>query len=171
MSGVARNDIRNDIRNGVRRFFGLGLLLGLALCLAACAVPESNDALLELNKDSSLSGLKLGMTVEDMQKELGEADAQNPINAGTEYSYWGLDLSVCVSDEQLIRRLTSKNADFKVFDIAVGDDLTAAAAALEDKGYVRDAADGWRFNNNEVQVILLTIDGETIVGFSVEWLS
>lgn len=163
MSGV--------MRNSLKRVCWLGLLLGLVLVAAACAVPESNDALLELNKDSSFNDLKLGMTVADMQKKLGEPDARNPINAGTEYSYWGLDLSVCVNEEQLIRRLTSKNADFKVFDIAVGDDLTAAAELLEDKGYVRDAADGWRFNNNEVQVILLTIDGETIVGFSAEWLS
>lgn len=158
-------------RGYLKRIGWLGLLLGLALGLWGCAVPESNEALLELNDNSSFSGLKLGMTATDMQEKLGEPDGENPISSGREYSYWGLDLSVCVNEEELIWRLTSKNEDFKVFDIAVGDKLAEAAGVLEDKGYARDAAGGWRFNNNEVQVILLTIDGESIVGFSAEWLS
>ncbi len=39
-----------------------------------------------------------------------------------------------------------------------------------DNGYTRDAASGWRYNKNEVQIIMLTIDNQKIIGFSAEWL-
>lgn len=144
-------------------------LLGM-LGLAACAAPDSNEALLDFNDHSSFNGLKLGMTVEGMKQTLGEPDSQNSVNSGMEYSYHSLDLSVSVNSEQVVRRMVSKNADFVVFDIVVGEKLETAADILHENGYTRDAAAGWRFNNNEVQIILLTIDGESIVGFSAEWL-
>lgn len=155
----------------MKKFACLAVLACFLLIVAACTTPESNEALLELNDNSSFGGVMLGMTVEGMQEKLGKPDAANPINSGTEYAYHTLDLSVAVDEEQRIRRLSSKNADFNIFAIAVGDDLEAAGNILLDNGYTRDAASGWRYNKNEVQIIMLTIDNQTIIGFSVEWLA
>lgn len=155
----------------VKKKFLCLLTLCLLTALAACAAPENHEALLELNDKSNFAGVMLGMTTTAMQEELGEADAVNPTNAGTEYMYQELDLSVLVDDEQLIRRLSSKNPDLSIFDIKTGDTLAAAETILTDKGYSRDAAAGWRYNNNEIQIILLTIDDVSVVGFSAEWLT
>lgn len=154
----------------MKRLACLAVLLCCLGMVSACTTPESNEALLELNENSSFGGLMLGMTVEGMQEELGAPNASNPINSGTEYTYHALDLSVAVDEEQRIRRLSSKNADFNIFAIAVGDDLESAGNILLDNGYTRDAASGWRYNKNEVQIIMLTIDNQTIIGFSAEWL-
>lgn len=148
----------------------LFVLLQLA-ALTACAAIEQNEALLAFNENSNFNGIKLGMTATSLEEQLGEADAINPTNAGHEYTYHSLDLSALVDDNDLIRRLASKNADFNIFTITVGDDLEAAGEILTEQGYTRDAAAGWRYNNNEIQIILLTIDGQTIVGFSAEWLN
>jgi hypothetical protein len=82
-----------------------------------------------------------------------------------------LDLSVTVDDNDVIRRFSGMNTEFSVFGLAVGGDVETAVQVLQDNGYERDAASGYRFNKNEVQIILLTIDNETTVGFSAEWLS
>ena len=154
----------------VKRLACLTVLLFCLFVAVACTTPENNEALLELNDNSSFGGLMLGMTVDGMQEKLGNPDAANPTNSGTEYAYHTLDLSVGVDDEQRIRRLSSKNADFNIFAIAVGDELEAAGNILLDNGYTRDAASGWRYNKNEVQIIMLTIDNQKIIGFSAEWL-
>ena len=155
----------------MKKFFLSLLTLCLLTALAACAAPENNEALLELNETSDFGGIKIGMTATAMQEKLGEADAVNPTNSGTEYTYHEVDLSLVVYVEQLIRRLASKNADLNIHSIKVGDELTAASQILIDNGYTRDAASGWRYNNNEIQIILLTIDDQTVVGFSAEWLT
>jgi len=155
----------------VKKFFLVLLLLLQIAALAACAAVENNEALLALNENSDFGGIKLGMTATALQEQLGEADAVNPTNSGQEYTYHDLDLSAVVNEDQVIRRLVSKNADFNIFTITVGDELEAAGEILTEQGYTRDAAAGWRYNNNEVQIILLTIDGQTIVGFSAEWLN
>lgn len=154
----------------VKKLCSVLVLLYALATLTACTAPKNNAALLELNENSNFNGIKLGMTAVALQEELGEADAVNPTNAGQEYTYHSLDLSALVDDEQLIRRLSSKNADFNIFTIKIDDDLEAAGEVLAKHGYTRDAASGWRYNNNEVQIILLTIDGQKIVGFSAEWL-
>ncbi len=144
-------------------------ICALLLLLAGCTLPESNEALLEFNENAEFGGLLLGMTTDAMQEELGEPDAESPITAGTEYAYHASDLSVVVNDEGVIRRLSSKNAEFGVFGVKVGDDIEAAGTVLEDNGYMRDAASGYRYNNNEVQIILLTVDNATVVGFTASW--
>lgn len=151
----------------MKRLFAICALL--LLVLAGCALPESNEALLEFNENAEFGGLLLGMTTDAMQEELGEPDAESPITEGTEYAYHASDLSVVVNDEGVIRRLSSKNAEFAVFGIKVGDDIETAGTVLEDNGYTRDAASGYRYNNNEMQVILLTVDNATVVGFTASW--
>ena len=148
----------------------LCVLLFALLCVG-CSLPESNEALLEFNDNCEFGGAMLGMTVEGMEEALGEPDAESIITGGTEYAYHLLDLSAAINDEGVVRRLSGKNGDFRVFGIAVGDDLTAAGDVLLDKGYQRDAAPGYRYNKNEVQIILLTVDEEAVVGFTAEWLS
>lgn len=143
----------------------------LVAMLSACAVPDSNEALLEFNENCSFADLKLGMTANEMLELLGEPSAANPISSGTEYAYYDLDLSVTVDDNDVIRRFSGMNTEFSVFGLAVGGDVETAVQVLQDNGYERDAASGYRFNKNEVQIILLTIDNETTVGFSAEWLS
>ncbi len=151
----------------MKRLFAICALL--LLVLTGCTLPESNEALLYFNENAEFGGLLLGMTTDAMQEELGEPDAESPITEGTEYAYHASDLSVVVSDEGVIRRLSSKNAEFGVFGVKVGDDIEAAGMVLEDNGYTRDAASGYRYNNNEVQIILLTVDNATVVGFTASW--
>ena len=146
-------------------------ILLLTLLCAGCSLPESNEALLEFNNNCQFGGALLGMTVEGMEEVLGEPDAESITTGGTEYSYHLLDLSAAVNDEGVVRRLSGKNGDFRVFGIAVGDDLTTAGDVLLEKGYQRDAAAGYRYNKNEMQIILLTVDEQAVVGFSAEWLS
>lgn len=155
----------------MKRFWGGWLLLVMLIMPLGCAMPESNDALLELNEQIDFAGLKLGMTREQMSEVLGEPDAENLNAGGTEYSYLDLDISALANDDGTIKRLSSKNAEFSIFDIAVGDSLTDADEILTELGYTLDAAGSYRYNKNEVQLILLTIDSQTVLGFAVEWLS
>lgn len=154
----------------MKKLFG-GLWLIMLLALAACTMPEANDALLELNEHTEFGGVLLGMSKEQMTEKIGEADAENLSAGGTEYSYLDPDISALADDDGVIRRLSSKNAAFKVFDIAVGDEVSAADKILTDLGYSIDAAGSHRYNKNEVQLILLTVDGQTVLGFTLEWLS
>ena len=152
----------------MKRLACLTVLLFCLFVAVACTTPENNEALLELNDNSSFGGLMLGMTVDGMQEKLGKPDAANPTNSGTEYAYHTLDLSVGVIDAN--ENQAEIAADFNIFAIAVGDELEAAGNILLDNGYTRDAASGWRYNKNEVQIIMLTIDNQKIIGFSAEWL-
>ena len=148
----------------------LAILTFVLLVLAGCAMPESNEALLELNENLEFGGLLLGMTDDAMREELGEPDAENPMTSGMECSYQASDISAALDDDGVIRRLSSKNGEFSLFGVKVGDELAAAGETLEEYGYTRDAASGYRYNKNEVQVILLTMDDKTVVGLTAEWL-
>ncbi len=155
----------------MKKLFSAGLLALLLLIGAACSMPEPNEALLELNENMQFGGVLLGMTKEQMTDALGEPDAENISIGGTEYSYHDEDISALIADDGTIKRLSSKSADVLVFDIAVGSAVEEAAFKLADLGYAADAAGSYRYNKNEVQLILLTIDGREVLGFTVEWLA
>ena len=148
------------------------LLLALVpISAASCAMPEANSALLEFNDNIEFGGILLGMTLEQMRDALGEPDAENISAGGTEYSYHDLDISALADEAGIIKRISSKNTEFSFFDIAIGDSLSAADDILTGFGYTLDAAGNYRYNKNEVQIILLTIDGNSLLGFTAEWLA
>lgn len=147
-------------------------VIGAALILvmmSACYAPQANEALLELNESIDFGGVLLGMSQEQMTELLGEPDAENVGAGGTEYSYHAVDISAVMDDGGTVRRLTSKNPEFSLFDIAVGDDIAAAGEVLGGLGYEQDAAGSFRYNKDEIQLILLTIDGKAVLGFTLEW--
>ncbi len=51
----------------VKRLACLTVLLFCLFVAVACTTPENNEALLELNDNSSFGGLMLGMTVDGMR--------------------------------------------------------------------------------------------------------
>lgn len=147
----------------------LGAVLVL-LMAAACSAPQANAALLELNENIDFGGVLLGMSRESMVELLGEPDAENVSAGGAEFSYHTADISAVVDDGGTVRRMSSKNPEFSLFDIAVGEDITVASERLLACGYEQDAGGSFRYNKDEIQLILLTIDGETVLGFTLEWI-
>lgn len=137
---------------------------------AACSAPQANDALLELNDNISFGGVLLGMSQERVVELLGEPDAENVSAGGAEYSYHTADISAVIDDSGTVWRISSKNPEFTLFDIAVGDDISAAEEVLLANGYEQDAVGSFRYNKDEIQLILLTIDGKTVLGFTLEWI-
>lgn len=153
-------------------FFIFVLMLNLFLLSGCRSGPQLSETAKNVNSNISVSEMQLGMSEKSVIDLLGDDFEKSPCIIGYEYDYSDLNLNLGIDvDKMRLKRITFKNPDYSIYSMTVGTKCKEVTQILVENGFVNDGESKFKFVKEDVRITMLSMDGEEINGFTVEFIS
>lgn len=160
-------------KNKLHTLFLTVILTLSILLLSGCnSGPELSETAETINNNVSIAGMQLGMKEKSVLDLIGTNFEKSPCIIGYEYEYSDLNLNLGIDiDNMSVKRITFNNPDYTVYSIPIGIKCAEGGKILSANGFVNDGESKFKFVKEDVRITMLSMDGETINGFTVEFIS
>ncbi|WP_028829712.1 hypothetical protein [Proteocatella sphenisci] len=134
--------------------------------------PELSETAETINSNVSIAGMQLGMKEKSVLDLIGANFEKSPCIIGYEYEYSDLNLNLGIDiDKMSVKRITFKNPEYTVYSMQIGIKCTEGAKILSEHGFVNDGESKFKFVKEDIRITMLSMNGETINGFTLEFIS